>query len=210
MASIGALSFINIHAPTDDREAREALFSSLRTHLSLPIPPLLLGDFNCVLHTIDQSSTASLRTSQKYSSALVSLLDVGGYTDSFRTLHPATSVFSFHRRGSEPSRIDRIYLPPLLESRPRVARYLPCTSDHHAYFLRLETAGLAVLPSLASKKSASLYWKLNSSVLKEHSFLPAFRQMWTPIAASRPSPPADDTASQVAATLVTPTPPAIW
>ena len=39
MASIGALSFINIHAPTDDREAREALFSSLRTHLSLPVPP---------------------------------------------------------------------------------------------------------------------------------------------------------------------------
>jgi len=116
------------------------------------------------------------------------------------------SVFSFYRRGSDPTRLDRIYLPPLLESRPRVARYLPCTSDHHAFFLRLETAGLAVLPSLASKKSASLYWKLNSSVLKEQSFLPAFRRMWTPLAASRPPP--DEAASQTATTPVTPTPPA--
>ena len=208
MASIGALSFINIHAPTDDREAREALFSSLRTHLSLPVPPLLLGDFNCVLHTIDQSSTASLRTSHKYSTSLASLVDAGGYTDSFRTLHPAASVFSFYRRGSDPTRLDRIYLPPLLESRPRVARYLPCTSDHHAFFLRLETAGLAVLPSLASKKSASHYWKLNSSVLKEQSFLPAFRRMWIPLAASRPPP--GEAASQTAATLVTPTPLLHW
>jgi hypothetical protein len=35
LASKGAISFIIIHAPTDDREAREALFTSLRPHLSL-------------------------------------------------------------------------------------------------------------------------------------------------------------------------------
>jgi hypothetical protein len=148
LASIGGIYFINIRAPTDDREAREALFTSLRPHLSLPVPPLFLGDFNCILHTIDQSSAAPLRSSHKFSSALASLVDVGGYTDSFGVLHPAVSIFSFHRRGSGPSKLDRIYLPPLLESRPRVARYLPCTSDHHAYILRMETAGLAVHPAL--------------------------------------------------------------
>ncbi len=149
LASIGAISFINIHALTDNREAREALFTSLGPHLSLPAPPpLLLGDFNCILHTTDQSSAAPLRSSHKFSSALASLVDVGGYTDSFGVLHPAVSIFSVHRQGSGPSHLDRIYLPPLLESRPRVARCLPCTSDHHAYILRMETAGLAVHPAL--------------------------------------------------------------
>ena len=120
------------------------------------------------------------------------------YVDSFRVLHPTATVFSFNRPGSASSRLDRIYIPPLLESRPRVARYLPSTSDHLAYLLRLETAGLAVLPSLASKRSASLYWKFNSSLLSDPAFLPAFRAFWRPLAASRPLPPPDaaSTASQ--------------
>jgi hypothetical protein len=153
----------------------------------LPIPPLLVGDFNCVLHAIDRSSNPPL---PQYctSTTLPALLSAASYSDSFRVLHPTTRVFSFHRRGYEASRLDRVYLPPLLESRPRVARYLPGTSDHHAYFLRLETAGLAVLPSLASKRSASLYWKLNSSVLSDPTFLPAFRAFWRPLADSRPRP----------------------
>jgi hypothetical protein len=54
-----------------------------------------------------------------------------------------------------PSRLDRAYLPPLLESRPRVARYIPTSSDHHAYLLRLETAGLAIMPLSASY----LFWQ---------------------------------------------------
>ncbi len=44
------------------------------------------------------------------------------------------------------ARLDRIYLPPILESRPRVARYIATTSDHHAYLLWLELVGLATLP----------------------------------------------------------------
>jgi len=104
-----------------------------------------------------------------------------GYSDFFWTLHPVAPIFSFHRRDVAPSRLDRVYLPPLLEDRPRLARYLPGTSDHHAYLLRIETAGLAVLPSLASKRSASLYWKLNSSILSDPDFLPAFRAMWLPL-----------------------------
>jgi hypothetical protein len=168
LASVGALSFINVHAPTDCGVAREILFNSLSPHLSLL----------CVLHLIDQSSTVPLRKSNKYSPALASLIDAGSYVDSYRVLHPTTPVFSFHHRGCKSSRLDRIYLPPLLEYRLRVARYLPCTSDHHAYFLNLETAGLAVLASLVTKRSASLYWKLNSSILKDQTFLPAFQEMW--------------------------------
>jgi hypothetical protein len=50
----------------------------------------------------------------------------------------------------------------------RVARYLATTSNHRAYLLRLETAGLAILPSIATSVSAdSLCWKFNSSLLAD-------------------------------------------
>jgi len=88
--------------------------------------------------------------------------------DSSCSLHPASRIYSFHCQNSPAARLDRAYLPPLLESRPRVARYLPTTSNHHAYLLRLETAGLAILPSLATSVSAdSLCWKFNSSLLAD-------------------------------------------
>jgi len=189
LVSVGALSFINIHAPTEVIRQRETLFSSLQPHLAKPISPLLVGDFNCLQHTTDRST--GLLEGHQRSPALATLLTAGEYVDSFRVLHPTARVFSFNRPGAPSSRLDRIYIPPLLESRPRVARYLPSTSDHLAYLLRLETAGLAVLPSLASKKSASLYWKFNSALLSDPTFLPAFRAFWRPLAASRPLPPAE-------------------
>jgi hypothetical protein len=196
LATVGALSFINIHTPTEDTCQRENLFSSLQPHLAKPISPLLVGDFNSLQHPIDRS-TGYLDIHQR-SATLATILTAGNYVDSFRVLHPTATVFSFNRPGSASSRLGRIYIPPLLESRPRVARYLPSTSDHLAYLLRLETAGFAVLPSLASKRSAGLYWKFNSSLLSDPAFLPAFRAFWRPLTASRPLPPAGaaSTASQ--------------
>ena len=45
LASVGALSFINIHAPTDDKLHQEAFFSSLQPHLARPVPPHPRGRF---------------------------------------------------------------------------------------------------------------------------------------------------------------------
>ena len=101
LASVGALSFINIHAPTDDFQHRDLLFASFHPHLALPIPPLLVGDFNCVLHPIDRSSNAPV---PRYatSDTLPTLLSAASYSDSFRVLHPTTRVFSMHMRGLRP------------------------------------------------------------------------------------------------------------
>ena len=186
LVTVGALSFLHLHAPNADISDRNALFTSLRPSLERPVSPILVGDFNCVQLAADVDQVAPL--GHRFSHPLAAILADFQYSDSFRTLHPAAAVFSFYRRGLPPSRLDRVYLPPLLESRPRVARYLPCSSDHHAFLLRLETAGLAVLPSLASTRSASLYWKLNSSILSDPAFIPAFRDMWLPLLASRPVP----------------------
>ena len=42
LASVGALSFINIHAPADNVHHRDPLFASLHPHLVCPSPPSLL------------------------------------------------------------------------------------------------------------------------------------------------------------------------
>jgi len=184
LVTVGGLSFVHLHAPIVSTD-RSAFFPSLRPHLSTPISPILIGDFNCIQLPIDYG--APNLPQDRRCGPLQTLLQDFLYSDSFRALHPTAVAFSFHRRGCEPSRLDRAYLPPLLESRPRVARYIPTTSDHHAYLLRLETAGLALLPTLSPPSaSSSLYWKLNSSLLSDPRFLPAFRAVWEPLAASRP------------------------
>jgi hypothetical protein len=53
--TVGALSFINIHAPTEDTRLRENLFSSLKPHLAKPISPISSTLFNIPL--IDQPAT---------------------------------------------------------------------------------------------------------------------------------------------------------
>jgi hypothetical protein len=125
------------------------------------------------------------------STPLAKMLADFRYTDFFRALHPP--------------------LPPILESRPRVTRYIPTSSDHHAYLLRPEIAGLALLPLLPSPASSgSLYWKFNSFLVNNSGFLPAFRAMWEPLAARRPAvaPPAALAAvSQQPPAAPTPPPP---
>jgi hypothetical protein len=187
LVTVGALPFLNIHV---DSQNLLAFFTSLRPHLNSPISPVLIGDFNCVQDPLDYSPGGPIRPPCP---SLAHILHAHSYTDSYRSLHPTSRVYSFHRRGLPAARLDRAYLPPILESRPRVARYIPTSSDHHAYLFRLETAGLAILPNLGLRAASnSLYWKFNSSLLRDPKFLPAFRDMWLPLAATRPLPPAPD------------------
>ena len=175
---MGALPFLHIHTPFLDLLN---FFTSLRPHLNSPISPVIIGDFNCVQELIDYTPGPARRACP----SLASILRDFSYTDAFRALHPVARIYSFHRRGNPAARLDRAYLPPILESRPRVARYIPTTSDHSAFLLRLETVGLAILPSLGPRQASnSLYWKLNSSLLTDPRFLPAFRAMWEPLAVS--------------------------
>jgi hypothetical protein len=183
LVTVGALPFINLHSPYAETPT---FFPSLWPHLDSTIAPVFIGGFNVVQEPIDYTPGSA----RPRCPALGRILNEYSYTDSFRSLHPPSLIYSFHRRNTPASRLDRTYLPPLLESRPRVARYLPTSSDHHDYLLRLETAGLAILISLASSgPSDSLYWKFNSSLMADPGFLPAFRAMWEPLAASRPLPP---------------------
>jgi exonuclease III len=173
----GSLSFVHVHLPSGpiEQPAREAMLRRLRHPLRLAVPPILVGDFNVVLHPMD-TEDRDFRKHHKFSQALEAIVSELSYVDAFRVLFPCTIAFSWHRRGHLAARLDRVYLPPLLESRPRVARYIATTSDHHAFLLRLELAGVATLPTpdAAAGRSRSLYWKLNTAVLDDPAFRPAF------------------------------------
>lgn len=111
--TVGALAFLNIHAPSSTYGERNTFFRSLRPHLSSPIPPILIGDFNCVMEPRDREGAQPLplhSTSPPLAAILAEVL----YTDAFRTLHPAATAFSFHRRGATSSRLDRAYLLSLI------------------------------------------------------------------------------------------------
>jgi hypothetical protein len=184
----GSLSFVHVDLPSGpiEQPAREAMLRCLR----LAVPPILVGDFNVVLHPMD-TEDGDFRKHHKFSQALEAIVSELSYVDAFRVLFPCSIAFSWHRRGQLAARLDRVYLPPLLESRPRVARYIATTSDHHAFLLRLELAGVATLPTpdAAAGRSRSLYWKLNTAVLDDPAFRPAFEAAWRPVLASKPTDP---------------------
>ncbi len=167
-------------------EKRAAMLRGLRQHLQDPVPPVLVGDFNCVINQIDTEDQAFV-SNRKYSQELFEIVRDFLYIDAFRVLFPVKVQYSWHCRGKSSFRLDRLYLPPLLESHPRVVLYIPTVSDHHALLVRLETAGIGFIPVGPSPPSGSFYWKLNSSILRDPAFSPAFKSYWLPVAASQPT-----------------------
>ena len=177
------IEFYHVHAPAESsRQNKNAYFNQLQNLVSLSLSknalPIILGDFNSVTNAKDfQNETARYRIITTFKNYVENNL----FIDAYRVLHPTTVRFSWHRQNFAAARLDRAYLPPLLESRPRVARYIPTTSDHHAFLLKLDLAGLGLPRCGPTTAANSFYWKFNSSLLKEKDFLPAFQEMWQPI-----------------------------
>jgi hypothetical protein len=119
LVTVGALPFLNIHADSNDHLAS---FTSLRPHLDSPISPVLIGGFNCVQVPLDYTHSNHI---QPPCYSLGRILRTYSYANSVRSLHPTSRIFSFHRRGMLASRLDKAYLPLLLESRPRKATSPP-------------------------------------------------------------------------------------
>jgi exonuclease III len=185
--TIGDFSFLHFHLPAAGRE----LLRKVRPRLRKPLPPILIGDFNCVIDPQDVQGATYY--ANKYSVELDQIVQEHSYCDAYRVLFPATVRYSWHRRGFAASRLDRAYLPALLEDRPRVARYIATTSDHHAFYLMLEAAGLPLLPADHGRPgaagNASYYWKLNTSALQEEDFQYLFAETWAGIVSAQPEDP---------------------
>ena len=111
-------------------------------------------DFNFVINAKD-SENADIHN--RFNRYLCDYISNENFIDSYRVLHPVTTRFSWHRRGFAAVRLDCIFLPLLLQSRPRVARYI--ASDHHCFILKLDMAGLGL--SEVGRPSASLQYTGN-------------------------------------------------
>jgi hypothetical protein len=131
------------------------------------VAPILVGDFNCVLTQLDTEDRAFCK-GRKFCEALQNIVSVFFYVDTFRVLHPCARQFSWHRRGDASIRLDCAYLLPLLVC------YVATTSDHHAFLLHLEMAGLIAGPGVTAATSPSFYWKLKLAVLSHPDFFPEF------------------------------------
>jgi hypothetical protein len=144
------LSFINLHLPSGGcvgaaKRYRAAMLCGLHPSLQWPVPLILVCDFNCVILRWTQRTFPLLLTGNFPKNSLI--------LSNFLVMFSLLCSFSHHVQfswfgcGKSSSRLDHVYLPPLLGSRPPVAFYMPSVYDHNAFLLCLETAGVAMLPT---------------------------------------------------------------
>ena len=166
-------SFINCYAPSGSQNyaARRDLFNEhLLRHLKLKIRvPILLGDFNCVISQSQCVENFKLKKSEE----LKSLVNLFSYKDAFEICNPNKIEFTYHKSNASPSRIDRIYVPECLIGDIQSCQHLPTLSDHRAVVMSF--VGNPVPPG---PRGGSLYFKLNTVILKEPDFLPNFQNFW--------------------------------
>ena len=165
----GGLQFINVYAPSGNqyREQRrmffiEALLRNLSHRDSLPI---LLGDFNCILHRSD--TTANFEA--KNCPALSDLIRLFNYTDVHQLLKPhSLGDWTFSRPGVVASRLDRVlYIPLTLVGYVSSIEHLSTLSDPH--LVVVEINGNVPVPNIRAAVHQP-YWKLNSKILQVEDF----------------------------------------
>ena len=112
---------------------------------------------------------------------LADLVAAYDLTDGFYSLHPNVQSFTFFRRNTPGSRLDRAYIPPQLLPHLLAVTHPPSLSDHSALYVRL--AG--VLQTAQPPPIPTSYWKFNTSLVKEEDFLPSFSAMWAALVAAQ-------------------------
>lgn len=183
----GGLQFINVYAPSGNqyREQRRMFFGEtlLRNLSHRDNLPILLGDFNCILHRSD--TTANFEA--KNCPALTDLIRLFNYTDVHQLLKPHTlGDWTFSRPGGVASRLDRVYIPLSLVGDVSSIEHLPTLSDHRLVIVEI-TGNVPVPPIRAAAHQP--YWKLNSKILQDEDFVGNFELFWNHALINQPSYP---------------------
>ena len=155
---------VNLYLPSGNSNDRRKERQDMIEHLDELIDKhphdhlILIGDFNLVLHHLDTTSRIT-QTKDFYS--LQSIIQHKCLKDSFRILNPKTRTYSYTRNISG-SRIDRIYIPTVLQNQIKKSTYIPINfSDHNAAPLITIDFAHPILPARVTM------WKLNDSLLLE-------------------------------------------
>ena len=171
----GGPDFINVYAPSGNlgRGLRRDFFGdTLLRNLKLRERlPIIIGDFNCVIDTKDTLDNYNLKKCEQLSD----LIYVFSYTDAYRKLYPLDISFTYSRPHQAPSRLDRVYLPPMWVDKLVDISSFVCLSDHKLVGVSLEYSGVTTVSPV---RSPPVYWKLNTSILDDVNFLPNFKELW--------------------------------
>jgi exonuclease III len=131
LLSLGDLSFLHLYLPAGNGgnpgvHTRAAFLRDIRPLLQRDVPPILVGDFNCIVSQLDSEDQDFVRN-RKFSPELASIISDFAYIDAFRVLFPVRVQFSWHARGKRASTLrawtEFISLPSL-----GLALVLPYTS----------------------------------------------------------------------------------
>ena len=163
-----------IYGPNTSKEGGP-FFDSLYPVLDPGIPCILCGNFNTVVNasTDRRGCNAFSLYAYNWSDTLSALMSCYNLKDVWRLWHPIASEFTWHRaNGSlQASRLDMFWLCsfflPLVLS---VDIFPFFRSDHSYVYLRLS------LPTSVHRGPG--VWKLNTSHLKDLSFLLLVTQFW--------------------------------
>ncbi len=99
------------HLPASLPSFTAAFLSDLQPHLQQDVPPILVGDFNCIIRQIDTEDQDFVHN-HKFSPELSDIVLDFAYVDAFRVLFPVRLQFFWHARGKLSSRLDCVYLCP--------------------------------------------------------------------------------------------------
>ena len=185
IATLGSVKLLNIYAPSGSSKKQERhlfytedVFPVLLLHSNFFW--LWAGDYNCVLHPSDLEDGKGF-TSKKCP-ALNDIVSSNRLSDPFRVLNPFKNEFTFFRPGCAASRLDRFYVSKQLETDILSVKHIPSLSDHSAVILCL-----AVNFDISSSNKCinKSYWKLNTAILKEDTFLTSFRPFWNALLSSQ-------------------------
>ena len=177
-SKLGSYSLMNLDAPsgTSNKTSRrlffgEDIFRLIRSTSSASYP-IIAGDFNCVLSSLDTENNFE----QKKCPVLKELINVFNYSDAFRLIKPNVSELTFHIQKSTASRLDRFYVPQNCVPFVQNVSHHASLSDHHYVVLILNLTNLENIP--LPPKSPPLYWKLNTSILQDDDFLENFETFY--------------------------------
>ena len=178
VASLGEYQLMNIYAPSGSQKKYERekffsqdIFSLLLSNSS--VSWFIGGDFNAVLAPIDIEGGVGFES--KKSKALAELIKTARLVDVFRTMFPLLQDFTFHRKGSASSRLDKFYISGNLLNNVNAIDHIASLSDHFAVKIRV---CLQLGNKINQLKKRFTYWKLNNAILQDENFLPSFKSVW--------------------------------
>ena len=159
----------NIHAPTLPSE-RKRFLRELFTFTPGNHPIILAGDFNCVTHKADSSSTSTTTSIFEGRREITDFISINKLVDSFRIFNPTSLGHTWCRQSmNQSSRIDRIYVPKDFRINNVTTSPLPY-SDHNPVHAIIQ------FPHIRRGKG---FWKYNVSLNNNKDFCDDLRIHYT-------------------------------